>query len=172
MKKYRPRKCGRYFSFTDSRISGYSKDPWDNQPFVCSREYLLCALDIVLVLLDHLLDHLATDGARLTCSEVAVIALSEVYAYFACCLHLELVECLLCFGHECLVACHNNPFPDSVRFPFFLRGFLQSILIEVALAISGIIIISIRSNMNGNFCYVFISFITIFCGFFSYIYNM
>ena len=71
--------------------------------------YLLCALEIVFVFFDHLLNHLTADGACLTCSEITVVALVKVYAYFACCLHLELVECLLCLGNEGLIAsCHGN----------------------------------------------------------------
>ena len=61
----------------------------------------------VLVGLDHLLDHLPTDGPCLARGEVAVVALVEVDTNLVGGLHLELVECLLGLGNECLVACHN-----------------------------------------------------------------
>jgi len=42
-------------------------------------------LDVVFVLFNHLLNHLAADGACLLGGEVAVVALVEVYAYFPWC---------------------------------------------------------------------------------------
>ena len=64
---------------------------------------LAVRLNAVFVGLNHLFYHLATDGTSLLSGEVAVVTLLQVYANFASCLHLELVECLLC----CLVF-HNS----------------------------------------------------------------
>ena len=49
-----------------------------------SGEVTLEALDLVLVLLNHLLYHLTADRAGLTGGEFTVVSLLEVYAYFAC----------------------------------------------------------------------------------------
>ena len=52
----------------------------------------------------HVLDHLASNGTSLTGREVAVVTVSKVYSYFACRLHLELIESCLCFRNEILAA--------------------------------------------------------------------
>jgi len=44
----------------------------------------------------HIVNHLAADGACLTCGKIAVVALVEGYAYFVSCLVLKLLESLLC----------------------------------------------------------------------------
>ena len=60
-------------------------------------------LQTLLVSLDHLLDHLATDGASLTGGQVAVIAIGQVNANFLCSLHLEAVHSLTGLGNIDLI---------------------------------------------------------------------
>ena len=60
-------------------------------------------LQPVLVGLDHLLDHLAADGAGLAGGEVAVVALLKVHAHLVGGLHLELVHGLPGLGDVQLV---------------------------------------------------------------------
>ena len=57
------------------------------------------AAALLLVGVDHLLDHLTAYGASLTGGEVAIVALLKVYADLAGCFHFESVEglsALLC----------------------------------------------------------------------------
>jgi len=49
------------------------------------KRFSAVVLNVVFVLLYHLLDHLAADGACLLGGEVAVVALVEVYANFPWC---------------------------------------------------------------------------------------
>ena len=60
-------------------------------------------LQIALVSLDHLLDHLAADGTGFTGSQVAVVALLQVNADFAGSFHLELIHGVSCFGNIDLI---------------------------------------------------------------------
>ena len=60
-------------------------------------------LHILLVGLDHLLDHLAADGAGFAAGQVAVVALLQVNADFGCGCHFELVHGLPGFGNVQLV---------------------------------------------------------------------
>ena len=57
----------------------------------------------LLVSLDHLLDHLAADGAGLAGGQVAVIAVGQVDAHFLGSLHLEAVHGLAGLGNVDLV---------------------------------------------------------------------
>ena len=57
----------------------------------------------------HILNHLTADGTSLAGGEVTVVTLVKIYSYFACCLHLELLKCLLS-----ILVCHN--FLLKVRF--------------------------------------------------------
>ena len=68
---------------------------------------LLACLDGVLVGLDHLLDHLTADRTCLAGGQLTVVTLVESYADFACCFHLEFLQCFLCLGNKSLVACNN-----------------------------------------------------------------
>jgi len=72
--------------------------------------HLFGVLDLVLVLLDHLLDHLAADGTGLLGGQVAVVALLQIDANLTGGLHLELVESFLCFGYELLVGVRHLVF--------------------------------------------------------------
>ena len=51
----------------------------------------------------HGFDHLTADGTGFAGSELTVVTLIQGYAYFTCCLHLELIHCGLCFGYYNLV---------------------------------------------------------------------
>ena len=59
-------------------------------------------LNLVFVLLYHLLDHLATDGAGLLRGQVTVVALLQVDAHLVGGLHLETVQTLAGLGHYVL----------------------------------------------------------------------
>jgi len=69
----------------------------------------------------HLLDHLAADGAGLTAGQVTVVAVLQVYANFLGSLHLEAVHSLTGLGNIDLVVilvAHNVSlllvdFPES-----------------------------------------------------------
>ena len=54
----------------------------------------------ILIGFDHLFDHLAADGTGLLGGQVAVVSLLQVYADFACGLHLELVHCIASFRNN------------------------------------------------------------------------
>ena len=60
-------------------------------------------LQTLLVSLDHLLDHLAADGAGFTGGQVTVVTVLQVHANFLGSLHLELLHSLLCLGNIDLV---------------------------------------------------------------------
>ena len=47
-----------------------------------------------LVRINHLLDHLAAYRTCFTGSQIAVIAVLEIYAYFVCSLNLESFKCV------------------------------------------------------------------------------
>ena len=72
------------------------------QTFSTYYRYLF-GCNIVFVLLNHLLYHLAADGACLLGGKVAVVAVGKIYANLACGLHLKLIEGVLRVGHECLL---------------------------------------------------------------------
>ena len=73
-------------------------------------------LQTLLVGLDHLLDHLAADGAGFTGGQVTVVAVGQVDSHFLSCLHLELLHGLLGLGNvDLVVALHNNSL--LCRFP-------------------------------------------------------
>ena len=61
-------------------------------------------LQTLLVSLDHLLDHLAADGACLAGGQVTVVAVLQVYANFLGSLHLEAIHSFSCLGHIDLIA--------------------------------------------------------------------
>ena len=89
---------------------------------------LLVALDRVLVGLNHLLYHLTTDATSLTGGKITVVAVLQVNANFACCLHLELFHSSLCFGNHRLIACHNfTPwfFDRSLAFDRLFHAFAR-----------------------------------------------
>ena len=60
-------------------------------------------LHALLVSLDHLLDHLAADGAGFAGGQVTVVAVGQVDADFLSSLHLELVHSLTSLGNVDLV---------------------------------------------------------------------
>ena len=60
----------------------------------------------VLIGLDHFLNHLSAHGTGLLCSNVAVVALLQVYTNFICCFHLKSLHCFLCFRNQSFIACH------------------------------------------------------------------
>ena len=70
----------------------------------------LALLQALLVSLDHLLDHLAADGAGLTGGQVTVVAVGQVDADLLSSLHLELVHSLTGLGDVELVVivAHNR----------------------------------------------------------------
>lgn len=76
---------------------------------------LLFRLDLVLVGLDHLLDHLSADASSLTGGKVAVVALIEGYANFTGGFHLELIKGFLCLRNKCSITfCHfGTPLRDT-----------------------------------------------------------
>ena len=72
----------------------------------------------------HCFHHLASYGACLPAGQVTVVAVGQVDADLACCLHLELVHCLPCLGDVQLIVivAHNRSFlfgfPESeIDFP-------------------------------------------------------
>jgi len=71
-----------------------------------SKIELLGRLDVVLVLFDHLLDHLTADRTCLTGGKIAVVAVVKIDADFICRFHFELVESGLRFGNKILISCH------------------------------------------------------------------
>ena len=90
-------------------------------PFVCALRKKPF-LQVLLVALDHLFDHLAADRAGLAGGQIAVVALLEVDADLAGGFHLELVHSGLGLGDVELVAVlagHND-------FLLFLQLFLVS----------------------------------------------
>ena len=73
-------------------------------------------LQALLVGLDHLLDHLAADGAGFTGGQVAVVAVLQVDANLAGSQNLELVHGFASLGHiDLVVALHTV----SLLFRFF-----------------------------------------------------
>ena len=60
-------------------------------------------LQTLLVSLDHLLDHLAADGAGFPGGQVTVVAVGQVNANFLGSLHLELVHSLPSLGNVQLI---------------------------------------------------------------------
>ena len=69
---------------------------------------LLLLLQALFVGLDHLLDHLAADGACLAGGQVTVVTVGQVDADLGCSLHLELVHSLTSLGDiDLVVALHN-----------------------------------------------------------------
>ena len=70
----------------------------------CPAKYAFAELlHIALVGLDHLLDHLAADGAGFAGGQVTVVTVGQVDANFLCCLHLELVHSFTCLRNVQLV---------------------------------------------------------------------
>ena len=73
-------------------------------------ERMLCGFKLavslygVLVRLNHLLNHLTTDGTSLLRGEVTVVALLKVYTNFTCSLHLEVLKSGLLF----VILSHKN----------------------------------------------------------------
>ena len=65
-------------------------------------------LQVLLVSLDHLLDHLAADGTGFAGGQVTVITLLQINADFAGGFHLELVHGLAGFGNVQLVVLGTN----------------------------------------------------------------
>ena len=64
----------------------------------------------------HIVDHLATDGACLTGSKIAVISLVEGDTDFVRSFGLELLKSLLCFRYKC--ACHiDSPYSRKAFVP-------------------------------------------------------
>ncbi len=61
-------------------------------------------LQAVFVCLNHLLDHLAADGAGLASGDIAVIAVLEIYANLVCSFHFELLHCLACSRDNKMIA--------------------------------------------------------------------
>ena len=80
--------------------------------FPPAEERLLHAL---LVGFDHLLDHLAADGAGLAGGQVTVVTVGQVHANFARSLHLEAVHSFTSLGNIDLVVVLHTDFS-----PFFL----------------------------------------------------
>ena len=75
-------------------------------------------LHALLVSFDHLLDHLAADGAGFTAGQVAVVAVGQVDANFLGSLHLETVHCLACLRNIDLiviVAGYTGPMEDFMN---------------------------------------------------------
>ena len=65
-------------------------------------------LHTLLVSFDHLLDHLAADGASLTGGQVTVVTVGQVHANFLSCLHLELLHSSLSLGNiDLIIALHK-----------------------------------------------------------------
>ena len=91
-------------------------------------------LQALLVSLDHLLDHLAADGAGLTGGQVAVVAVLQINAHFLCGLHLETVHSLASLGNVDLVVVlrahiHFSPFfvfPESQILSGWRASFLSA----------------------------------------------
>ena len=73
-------------------------------------------LQTLLVSLDHLLDHLAADGAGFAGSQVTVVAVGQVDAHLGSCLHLELVHGLTSLGNVDLVVALHIDFSPFVDF--------------------------------------------------------
>ena len=61
-------------------------------------------LQAVFVCLNHLLDHLAADGAGLAGGDIAVIAVLEIYADHVCSLQFELIQCRACSRDNKMIA--------------------------------------------------------------------
>ena len=61
----------------------------------------------------HCFHHLAADGACLAGGQVTVVAIGQIDADLAGCLHLELVHCLPCLGDVQLIVivAHNRSLP-------------------------------------------------------------
>ena len=78
----------------------------------CARRFCVEGLlQTLLVSLDHLLDHLAPDGACLAGGQVTVVAVGQVDTDFGSCLHLEAVHSLTGLRNVDLVvilAAHSN----------------------------------------------------------------
>ena len=91
----------RHHSFQTRCLSCYAPSIYPFAVLLLGNSISLSAgiLEVVLVLLDHLLDHLSADGACLARGQIAVITVSKANADFACCLHLELVKCTLRLGN-------------------------------------------------------------------------
>ena len=75
-----------------------------------------CALlQALFVGLDHLLDHLAADGAGFAGGQVTVVTVGQVNANLGSCLHLELVHGLACLRNiDLIVVLHNRVSPFCV----------------------------------------------------------
>ena len=87
--------------------------------------WLRCLFQTLLVSLNHLLDHLATDGTGLLSGQVTVVTLLQVDAHLAGGLHLETVQTLAGLGHYALVVhavhtslSHAAVLPPQIRFAF------------------------------------------------------
>ena len=65
-------------------------------------------LQAVLVLLDHLLNHLAADRASLLGGQVAIVALLQVDAHFVRSFHLETVKTFARLRNHRFVASHDK----------------------------------------------------------------
>ena len=85
----------------------------------------LSLFQALLVSLNHLLDHLATDGTGLLGGQVTVVALLQVDAHLVGGLHLETVQTLAGLGHYALVVhavhtslSHAAVLPPQIRFAF------------------------------------------------------
>ena len=79
--------------------------------FACHYPVLLQTL---LVSLDHLLDHLPTDGARLAGGQVTVVTAPQVDTDFGGCLHLEAVHSLTSLGDIDLVIVLHTKFSPLI----------------------------------------------------------
>ena len=96
-------------------------------PFICWFQYavklILLHIGVVHVVLgvsDHALYHFAADGAGLTGSKIAVIALLEVYAHFGGGLHFEAVHRLAGIGVDQIVAVGSSHFVFHLLFVFWV----------------------------------------------------
>ncbi len=86
----------------------------------CKRPLLFCT---------HHIDHLTADGACFSGSQIAVVALLEVYANFVCCLHLEFVE-----SFSTLLSCYTFDFVS----PFVVFGLAIILYANTAVILQGI----------------------------------
>ena len=89
-------------------------------------------LQAVLVLLDHLFDHLATDRTGLLGGQIAVVALFQGHADFVGSFHLETVEAFASFGNQSFVAR-----PTSIHSSVFLAAFTPLLIACVCIHYSG-----------------------------------
>ena len=87
-------------------------------------------LHVLLVSFDHLLDHLAADGAGFAGGEVAVVAIGQVNADLLGGLHLELVHGLTGLGDVelvVIVVAHNGSLLFNISGKRMLSGWSASV---------------------------------------------